>query len=76
MNTNFQTLTDQECQEINGGLNVTINLLGIPVNLNITSVNNLATSLGGSILSVSSAISGLLVNIGNIAGNLLGNLGK
>lgn len=76
MNTNFQALTEQQCQEIDGGLNVNINVLGIPVHLDITSVNNLSTSLGGSIVGVSSAVSGLLISVGNIVGNLLGNLGK
>ncbi|WP_127131094.1 hypothetical protein [Pseudoflavitalea rhizosphaerae] len=76
MNTNLQSLTDQQCQEINGGYSVSISLLGIPVNLDLTDLNTTASSLGGSLVNVSTAVSGLLVNVGNMVGNLLGNLGK
>lgn len=76
MNTKFQPLTDQQCKEIDGGYSVTIGLLGIPVNLDLTNLNTIASSLGGSLVNVSAAVSGLLVNVGNTVGNLLGNLGR
>ena len=76
MNTNFQPLTDQQCKEINGGYSVIFNLLGIPVDLNLTNLNTIASSLGGTLVNVSATVSGLLVNVGNMVGNLLGNLGK
>lgn len=74
--TNFQPLTEQQSKEINGGLNVITNLLGIPVNLDLTNLNTIGNSLGSTIVNVSGTVSGLLMQLGSAVGNLLSGLGN
>lgn len=74
--TNFQSLSEQQCKEINGGFNIITNILGIPVNLDLTNLGTLGNSLGSSIVNISGTVSGLLVQVGSIVGNLLSGLGN
>lgn len=74
--TNFQPLTEQQSKEINGGLNVITNLLGIPVNLDLTNLSTIGNSLGSTIVNVSGTVSGLLMQLGSAVGNLLSGLGN
>lgn len=74
--TNFQPLTEQQCQETNGGINIITNILGIPVNLDLTNINTIGSSLGTTLVGVSGTVSGMLVNIGSLVGNLLSGLGN
>lgn len=76
MNTNFQTLSEQDCKEINGGYTVTIGLLGIPVNLDLTNLNTIGSSLGTTLVNATATVTGMLVNVSGMIANLLGNLGR
>lgn len=74
--TNFQPLTDQQCKETNGGINVITSILGIPVNLDLTNLNTIGSSLSTTVVGVSATVSGVLVGVGNLVGSLLSGLGN
>ncbi|MBO9632723.1 MAG: hypothetical protein J7578_06360 [Chitinophagaceae bacterium] len=74
--TNFQPLTEQQCKETNGGYNVITNILGIPVNLDLTNLNTIGSSLGNTLVGVSGAVTGVLMNVSTLVANLLSGLGN